>query len=222
MAYFRCGAGNNNNDFIQIVDHQYIKDITSSSWTSKTFNIESGDTIILCLMHRNRNIALSENGFTLHKTTTNSSMWQYGSIYSKKYAIDTQMTLTITPTSGRFEPFLLQLRGPVNISNWTDNDYCDPSEASEPSISYTLVNPEKPALLFCHNGYAGDGNCHWVITADNSEYMSDFTSCNISEWWSAIGNDCRCALLMNFGFSTTQTTLEPRERHYETLGVYLA
>ena len=221
MAWIRGSTiGGGSQSSIKMVDYYVTNDNNAaSSKTTKTFTVQAGDTIFLAVMHRASSVTVP-SGFSLVRESDNplgmaENIGQTLSIYAK--TISTNGTESYTVLNGdaskRIQLLSIQLRGVVNISSWSGGDHVYDSAGSD---TYTIIPPNKPSIIFCHNAYSG-GSGPWSCLLSYNPIGSSSQYCNL-----CYSGDTRMGAFIDNGNSVSMNHILLGDMSYhESIGILL-
>ena len=194
-ADFFAGGGDGTTLQVIAVEHDDTGG-TKTSYTSGSFTLAPGDTLVVGIMHRS---ALTvPSGFTLVKTASYGGQ-SLSVIYKTATAAETSTYTIQQASSSRMSSFWMQIHGAI-ISD-AEIDY-----SASGSSAFTATTPRRPYLLFLSNVYVSDS---WTATPNEDIILYSPGG----KWLSVI---------TNFGTSFhTSYSLRPPANDYCTLGVFL-
>jgi len=192
------GGGGGGEKPLKILDYQEVRSGNGTSWTSKSFSLKAGDTLIFAIMHRDE-ITTAPQGFTL--ITSNQSMsWQRISIYAYT-ATDTETkTASFTLSNARrYDCYLWKMEN-VSVS-----ENASLKKGQKYSGSFSFTNEYRPMLILfgCYNGN------NWSLSSELKGQLifpvMEFTT---------------YAINFNTAYSSTLTFTAPSDQ-WSTAGIYL-
>lgn len=196
-ADFFVGGGDGTTLQVIAVEHDDTGG-TKASYTSGSFTLSAGDSLVVGIMHRSALVV--PDGFTLVKTASYGGQ-SISIIYKTATAQETSTYTIRQASSGRMSSFWMQIKG-ATISD-AGIDY-----SGAGSSSFTATTPLRPYLLFMGNVYYAAGAA-WDISPSDDIIAHNPTG----KWMSAI---------INFGTSYhTSYTLRPPASDYCTVGAFL-
>lgn len=200
MAYFRCIGGNGGGAvaFPQILDfEQDITGNTRTSYTTKTYSLNAGDTLVIAVMHRAD--LTTPQGFSVVAVRGYSNAQR---ITILKYTAATAESKSVTVTqasSVRLSIYVWQMKN-VSLSEATA---LFKSGASKTIV--TLDNTFRPTLMVFSNVYSGA----WG-SANGAQIIFSPSSSNFT------------AYALNIGTAYAQTlSFTAGGNEWCTVGVYL-
>ena len=155
------GGGGESVKSPQVVD--YLADETGdprSSYTSRSFSLEEGDTLVIAFMHRASITMTSEYTLVGSRNYNNA---QFVSIY--KYVASGSETKTVSVTqssSVRMSVYIWQMKN-VMLSEEPDLNY----SGAYGDTTVTIANKYRPTLMILSNIYSGT----WGFGSDTKDYM---------------------------------------------------
>lgn len=184
---------------LQVVAAEYDDTGSSkSSYTSGSFTLAAGDTLIVGIMHRAT--LTVPTGFTLLKTASYGGQ-SISIIYKTATAAETSTYTIRQASSSRMSSFWMQIKG-ATISD-AGIDY-----SGAGSSSFTATTPLRPYLLFMGSVYYTTGVAWGISPSD------DIIAHNPTGKWLSV--------IINFGTSYhTNYTLKPPASDYCTVGAFL-
>ena len=192
------GGGGSKEKPLKILDYQEVISGNGTSWTSKSFSLKAGDTLIFAIMHRDA-ITVAPQGFTL--ITSNQSMsWQRISIYAYT-ATDTETkTASFTLSNARrYDCYLWKMEN----ASVSENANLKKGQSSKTNFSFT--NEYRPMLIMfgCYNSGA------WSLPSALKGQLV-FPAAEYTTY----------AIDFNTAYSSTLTFTPPSDQ-WSTAGIYL-
>ena len=192
------GGGGGGEKPLKILDYQEVISGNGISWTSKSFSLKAGDTLIFAIMHRDA-ITTAPQGFTL--ITSNSSMsWQQISIYAYT-ATDTETkTASFTLSNARrYDCYLWKMEN-VSVSENTSL-----KKGQKYKATFSFTNEYRPMLIMfgCYNSgiWSLPSELKGQLIFPNAEYTT-------------------YAIDFNTTYSSTLSFTPPSDQ-WSTAGIYL-